>query len=390
MSILGAHIKGIREGLQARHTGFSIRAVAKRIGIHHSYLSKLERGERAPLSEQRIAALARDLGQDEHLLLALAGSLPERVSRLIGRNPELYLDFLSRLERDAGADKGRGSYAQGLEHRKNELEELNRLLRDEIAARQELERRLTEQDAEKRLILSGMAGAIITYLAPDLTMLWVSPTVLDLLQRPAGQVLGRTCYSMHHGLDAPCQDCAVLRAFATGQPQESELNRPDGTVWRVRNIPIKDENGHVYRVVRFGFDITDMHKERIALRASEERWRLAVESSSEGLWEWNAVTEKVFYSTQWKAMLGYAEHEIGGSMQEWLSLVHPEDREDVLKNRQLFLGQHTTYETRYRLRCRDGSYAEVVSRGLILRDGEGRPLRVIGTHRLAKDMGDPL
>lgn len=69
MSGLGEYVKKRRQELQSKHTGYSIRSVAKRVGLHHSYLSKLERGEHTPLSESRILALARQLDENSDRLL---------------------------------------------------------------------------------------------------------------------------------------------------------------------------------------------------------------------------------------------------------------------------------------------------------------------------------
>ncbi|MBM9532165.1 helix-turn-helix domain-containing protein [Desulfoprunum benzoelyticum] len=88
MSALGSYLSERRKALAATHSGYSIRSVAKRIGIHHSYLSKLERGENAPLTEERIHAQARLLGEDPELLMALSGKL----INALGVDPALYKD----------------------------------------------------------------------------------------------------------------------------------------------------------------------------------------------------------------------------------------------------------------------------------------------------------
>ena len=119
-----------------------------------------------------------------------------------------------------------------------------------------------------------------------------------------------------------------------------------------------------------------------SLRASEERWQFALEGAGDGVWDWNTQTNEVFFSPQWKAMLGYAEHEIGTNLTEWESRVHPEDLPQAEADLQRHLsGQTATYVNEHRMRCKDGSWKWILDRGKVVsRTAGGRPLRVVGTH----------
>ncbi len=118
------------------------------------------------------------------------------------------------------------------------------------------------------------------------------------------------------------------------------------------------------------------------LESSEARWRYALEGAGHGVWEWDTVTDKVFFSRQWKAMLGYDEQEVGDSLAEWESRVHPEDlaaTKAALERH--FSGAEPVYRSEHRLRCKDGSYKWILDQGKVMsRTAEGKPLRVIGTH----------
>jgi len=119
-----------------------------------------------------------------------------------------------------------------------------------------------------------------------------------------------------------------------------------------------------------------------ALRASEERWQFALEGARVGVWDWNAQTNEVFFSRQWKAMLGFEEHEIGTTLDEWDKRVHPDDKEHCYADLERhFSGEAPFYENEHRLLCKDGTYKWILDRGKVFgRGDDGKPLRVIGTH----------
>jgi PAS domain S-box-containing protein len=116
---------------------------------------------------------------------------------------------------------------------------------------------------------------------------------------------------------------------------------------------------------------------------AEERWQFALEGAGDGVWDLNMQTNHVFYSRQWKSMLGYEEDEIGDSMDEWTTRIHPDDLPSVQeKINQYIENQIPAYSSEYRICCKDGAYKWVLARGKIIEWTEDKkPLRVIGTHK---------
>ncbi len=94
---LGQYIRERREALKETDRRFSLRQVAGRIGIEPSYLSKVERGESAPLSEEKIRALAEDLGEDPDVLLALSGKVSSDIQEVIRKRPRLFAQLIRDL-----------------------------------------------------------------------------------------------------------------------------------------------------------------------------------------------------------------------------------------------------------------------------------------------------
>jgi transcriptional regulator with XRE-family HTH domain len=94
----GEYVRMRREALRSQDEGFSVRRVAHRIGVEPSFLSKVERDEVAPPSEARVVALARELGEDPDVLLALAGKVSSDLQAAIRRRPELFASLIRELK----------------------------------------------------------------------------------------------------------------------------------------------------------------------------------------------------------------------------------------------------------------------------------------------------
>ncbi|MFP4541531.1 MAG: PAS domain-containing protein [Opitutales bacterium] len=194
----------------------------------------------------------------------------------------------------------------------------------------------------------------------------------DALQATCGHALG------------PFEAFALVPRLKGSESREWTLVRPEGTTLptQVNVNPIRDHRGQLVGYLCIARDISVRRAALDALDESEQRWRFALESTGDGIWDWDGTTGKVFYSENWKRMLGYAGDEIGDSLEEWRSRLHPDDRaacEQALEEH--FAGRTETYENEHRMRCKDGSWKWLLDRGRVVQKAaDGRPLRVIGTH----------
>ena len=124
-------------------------------------------------------------------------------------------------------------------------------------------------------------------------------------------------------------------------------------------------------------------RERIsqALANSEERFELAMRGANDGLWDYDLINQRVYFSPRWKSMIGHEEHEVGTTPDEWTSRLHPDDRDAAVGVLEAHLaGMTDAFEVVFRFRHKDGHYLWILSRGMAVRDDEGRPTRVVGTH----------
>jgi two-component system, sensor histidine kinase len=117
------------------------------------------------------------------------------------------------------------------------------------------------------------------------------------------------------------------------------------------------------------------------LKTSQELWHFALEGTGDGIWEFDAITEKIFFSRQFKKMLGYEDDEFKNTTREWLKRVHPEDRPAVIKTGKDYIAKRiTSHHREYRIQHKDGTWIWVLDRGKIFKSlAEGNE-RIIGTN----------
>ena len=99
MTHFGQEVRQTRERLRREDPRFSLRQVAQRIGVEPAYLSKIERGEVPPLSEATTVKLAKELGEDPDVLLAMAGKVSSDLQEVIRKRPKLFADLIRELKK---------------------------------------------------------------------------------------------------------------------------------------------------------------------------------------------------------------------------------------------------------------------------------------------------
>ena len=256
-------------------------------------------------------------------------------------------------------------------------------------SRQREERRLAEahlraQEKQHQLVTSSVP-AMIAYVDTRHRLQFHNHAIEELLDLPAGRL------DKHHlaeilGTESYRSILPEIELALHGRRVEYERK------WRGKNkglqylagifVPDMDSNGRVKGFFAMHIDITQRKVAEEALRASEERWKFALEGAGDGVWDRSVQTGEVLYSRRYKEMLGYADEEIDNQREEWERRVHPEDRQRVMADLQEYLeGKSRVYASEFRMLCKDGSWKWILSRGMVVsRSADGKPLRMIGTH----------
>jgi PAS domain S-box-containing protein len=117
------------------------------------------------------------------------------------------------------------------------------------------------------------------------------------------------------------------------------------------------------------------------LKQSEMRYKLAMKGAKDGLWEWNIITDVVYFSPRWKSMLGYEDSEIKNNIATWTHLIHPDDRASCFKTIDEYMGDASdSFEMEFRMKHRDGHYVAIRSRGFGRRSKYGEIETIVGTN----------
>ncbi|MGD9183184.1 MAG: PAS domain-containing protein, partial [Desulfobacterales bacterium] len=118
---------------------------------------------------------------------------------------------------------------------------------------------------------------------------------------------------------------------------------------------------------------------KASLRASEERYLLALAGSTDGLWDWDLLLDTVFYSDRFKEILGYSAEEFPDRIDSFRSRLHPEDTEPIWAAIQRHLHERVPYRVEYRLQTKSGDYRWFLAGGQAIWNSDGKAIRMSGS-----------
>jgi diguanylate cyclase (GGDEF)-like protein/PAS domain S-box-containing protein len=178
---------------------------------------------------------------------------------------------------------------------------------------------------------------------------------------------------------------AIDTAVSQGIVHDLELEMitaKGNPIWVHSKGMVTTEGGRVIRRTSVLQNITQRRLAEHRLQESEQRWKLALDSAGDGVWDWNLQTGVELFSKRFVEMYGFKEGELENLSAEFDRRTHPDDLAQLARDRQAHLdGKTPTYVNEHRVQCKDGSWKWVLTRGMLIsRDEQGRPLRMIGTH----------
>jgi PAS domain S-box-containing protein len=235
-------------------------------------------------------------------------------------------------------------------------------------------------------VRSSVNGVVITDATlPDNPIVYVNPAFELMTGFSAEEAVGRNCRFLQ-GLDTdqPALDelRVAIRESCECRVVLRNYKRDGALFWNELSVsPVYDEEGRLTNFVGVQNDITERKRVEEALRKSEDRLRLAVESTGLGTWDFNPLTGELRWDEQCKALFGLPpEAEV--DYEVFLAGLHPEDRERTDRTVQGALAPtgEGDYDTEYRtMGLEDGVERWVAARGQTLFDEAGRAVRFVGT-----------
>src|SRR5215203_771745 len=163
--------------------------------------------------------------------------------------------------------------------------------------------------------------------------------------------------------------------------KEYRYLKSDGTYAFVHDkaIILRNEEGKPVKIIGALQNITGRKEIEAELKKSNERFLLASRAASDAIYEWDIVTNEVYWGEGLQSLFGYQSHEL--TMGVWETLIHQQERERTIRSLSEALAhpEKMIWRQEYRLGKPDGSFSYVLERGFIVRDSEGKALRMIGS-----------
>lgn len=197
-----------------------------------------------------------------------------------------------------------------------------------------------------------------------------------LYANPASELMLQICGGSAGRLVPDNWKPLIADALASGEARTIE-NACAERVISLHIAPLPDEGC----AILYGKDVTEQKRIEEAQREDEERLSLIMRGANDGIWDLNLDTGKIYFSSRWKEMLGYQEHEIADHFRAWQALIHPEDLGRVLEAwTNCVEGLADSFSVEYRIQTKSEDYSWVLCRGLSLKNNEGVPTRLTGSH----------
>lgn len=257
----------------------------------------------------------------------------------------------------------------------------------DITSRVQAEQKLRESEERFRMLISSARDSIVMIDSHGAISYW-NPASKEIFGYSAQEVLGKSLHDVITPDPLRENYNAYLSKFVKGEisiPAEGFIEatgkRKTGEEFLYELSLWAFSLKGAWAGVGYFRDISSRKKAEQALKISQDRYLLAVEGVNDGIFDWDLLNNTVFFSRRYKAIIGYGDDEISNNLNEWESRIHPDDHAFVMKTNNDFInGLVQKLDIEYRIKHKDGSYRWILSRGVCLRDKNGRAYRVAGSH----------
>jgi len=274
----------------------------------------------------------------------------------------------------------------------DDLQSLLGVLAPRVAAefeRKRVEEERTQALADLRNVVETVPDIMFTLDTQGNMVKW-NRRVVDVTGYSPEELLNMPALAFVPPEEQPRTAEAIQRAFTEGYAElDGYLLTKEHRVipYHWTGALLKSPQGDPIGITGVGRDVSDKKRVEVALRESEERLALAVEGSTDILWDAHRCPDKPWYAPQtpiwWspgvRELLGLEESESFETLEQWAGRLHPEDKERVFSQLAAHIDQRVPYDAEYRLLTNRGDYRWIRGRGQALWDEQGEPLRMSGS-----------
>ncbi|MBB4314298.1 PAS domain S-box protein [Roseospira marina] len=281
------------------------------------------------------------------------------------------------------------------------------------------EQALRESEQRFRDVVNA-ADEYIWEVDAEIRLVFVSERATDTFGVSITELLGRSLLDLVAEEDrewvSALFSAAQLRGAKLDLPEYRIVTASGATVWqRTSGVPVLERTGEVRGYRGASTNISDLKARELELqRANErleeqaralvdlagrldatnkeirlvqERFDLAVRGSTDGLYDWNLETNRMYVSPRWREMLGLGSTEAEVDPSYGTTRIHAHDYLGAVRALSLYLaGSEDTYRSIHRMLGADGQALWILDRAQVVRAPDGRPVRLVGTHSDVTEM----
>ncbi|HIJ95458.1 MAG TPA: response regulator [Desulfuromonadales bacterium] len=225
---------------------------------------------------------------------------------------------------------------------------------------------------------------LISIIDTNHTIVRVNRAMAERCGLPPELIAGKKCYEVMHTLHLPPEFCPYSKMLLDKEVHH-EVVEEKGTlngIFDVTVSPLFNSAGEITSAVHVARDISERIQAERALIKSSELLRLALDASSDGIWDWDVPNGSIYWSPRCYTMLGYEPNEFPVTFKKWKELLHPSDSDEAAATiREMMNIADGNFSIEFRIATKDDSWRWIMWRGKpITRNEKGDILRFVGTN----------
>jgi PAS domain S-box-containing protein len=268
-----------------------------------------------------------------------------------------------------------------------ELEQRVRELEQAVSEYKRAGEALEYERVEHEMILDSQLEHVI-YEDTEMRILWPNKSACESVNMTREELIGRHCYEIWPQLSEPCEDCPVIKAMETRQPESTEKDTPDGRSWFIRGYPVLDAKGEIIGAIEITQDITDRKRAEEVQKKLQTQLANAVEMAHLGHWECDVPNNLFTFNDYFYRIFHTTVDEVGGysmTADEYAKrFLHPDDVHIVGEEmRKAIETSDPNYsrQIEHRIVYADGTVGHISVRFFVEKDADGRTVKTYGVNQ---------